>query len=129
MPKNEELIKSITELVDEDKVAALDLGNKSNVELVKINKDLKAKTAPAPPGDDAKEKADADAKEKADADAKEKADAEADADKPFPYSVAKGVSITCKGARILADGDEITKKDLPDTSFNAFIKSGHIKKG
>ena len=115
MPKNEELIKSITELVDEDKVAALDLGNKSNVELVNINKDMKAKTAPAPPGGEDKEKADADAKEKA--------------DKPFPYSVAKGVSITCKGARILADGDEITKKDLPDTSFNAFIKSGHIKKG
>ena len=126
MPKNKDLITSITEMVGEDKVAALDLGNKSNAELVALNKDLKAKMPPAPkaPAPKAPETADADKTKD-----NEDNDPEPDEKSKFAYSVAPGVSITCKGARILADGEEITKKDIPAESFKAFLKSGHIKKG
>jgi len=117
MASNKDLIKNIE---TEANVKGVDIPvteGKSNAELTQILKDLKAKTAPPPPAPGANDKDDEDD------------DPEPDEKSKFEYSVAPGVSITCKGSRILADGDDIMKKDLPDASFKAFIKSGHIKKG
>ena len=120
MPSNKDLINEIKIVAAEKGVDVPVTDGKSNIELVDILKGLKT---PPPPGTDAE------AKEKADAEAKEKADAEAKEKPAFEDSVAPGVSITACGARILAEGDEITKNDIPSESFEVFLKSGKIVKG
>ena len=127
MPKNNDLIKSIEAEATAKGVDVPITEGKSNAKLTQILKDLKAKTAPPPPAPSANDK-DADDDKTNDKD-NEDDDPEPDEKPKFAYSVAPGVSITCKGARILADGEEITKKDIPAESFKAFLKSGHIVKG
>ena len=125
MASNKDLIKNIEIEATAKGVDVPVTEGKSNAELTQILKDLKAKTAPPPPAPGANDKGADDGK----TNDNEDDDPEPDEKSKFEYSVAPGVSITCKGSRILGDGDEITKKDLPAESFKAFLKSGHIKKG
>lgn len=112
MAKSKEtLIKEITAESEKKGVQFSDLEGKSVLELETALTDLQNRTAPPPPG----------ANDQDD-------DPEPDEKPVFEYSVAPGKAITTKRG-ILADGEEITKKDIPEDAFKSFLKSGQIKKG
>ena len=135
MPSNEKLIESIE---TEAKAKGVDVPvteGKNNADLIAILKELKTPTPPAPAKDDDDPDAEAAAAAKAEAAAAAKAEAdaldkvEAPVKRP-PFYIKDGKAITTKRG-ILADGDEITAKDLAGgkDAINKFIKTGHIGKG
>ncbi len=125
MPKNEDLIKSITDVATEKGIDVPETENKSNNELVEILKTLNTPTPPAAPSDDdVAAKAASDAKAEA---AKVKAEKKV---KRPPFYIAEGKAITTKRG-ILGPDEEIRVKDLAGgkDAIEKFVKTGHILKG
>lgn len=136
MPSNKDLKNSISAAAEALGVDVPDTSDANNAEMAEVLKEMNAEIDAAKAEKERLEREELEAKAKEDSAAaaelakKQAEEAKAEEAELPEFYVSKGKSITSRRG-ILADGDEITVKDLAggEKAIKAFVKSGHISKG